>query len=60
MIFLVGIKDKDLLGEPIIAFAAVEAVDENAAFRAGLPDSDRLIDAGRGRCHRSCSARPLN
>ena len=50
-LWLVAIKDKELLGEPYVAFAVVEAVTGEMALRAADPSLEALNDAGRGRCH---------
>lgn len=50
MIFLVTIQDKALYGEPDVALAVVEALDEETARRAAHPTIIRLIDRGRCRC----------
>lgn len=50
-LWLVAIRDKDLHGEPDIAFAVVEANDEEDAIKDADPMIVDLIKAGRRRCH---------
>ena len=50
MIYLVTIMDKTMYGEPDIALAVVDALDELAAIRTAYPTIEQLADAGRGRC----------
>jgi hypothetical protein len=50
MIFIVTIQDKTLYGEPDVAIAVVDALDEEAACRAARPTIEELADRGRGRC----------
>ena len=50
VLFVVTIQDKMLYGEPDIAIAVVDAVDEETARRAAHPTIEQLADAGRGRC----------
>ena len=50
MIFLVTIQDKALYGEPDLAFAVVDALDEKAAVCMAQPVIEQLADRGRGRC----------
>jgi hypothetical protein len=48
--YLVTIQDKSLYGEPDVAIAIVEAVDEATAWRAADATIRELADKGRGRC----------
>lgn len=48
--YLVTIHDKDLYGEPDIAFAIIEAPHEEAAILAAAPAIDTLAKGGRCRC----------
>ena len=50
MIFIVTIQDKTLYGEPDIALAVVEAVDEETALDAAHRTIIELAESGRGRC----------
>lgn len=50
MIYLVTIMDKTLYGEPDIALAVVDALDELDAIRTAYPTIEQLADRGRGRC----------
>jgi len=50
VIYLVTIQDKTLYGEPDVALAVVDAVDEVEALRAARPTIEELADRGRGRC----------
>lgn len=50
MIHLVVIQDKSLYGEPDVAFAVIDAPDEEAAYQAARPTIEQLAEAGRGRC----------
>lgn len=48
--YLVTIQDKTLYGEPDVALAIVEAVDDAEALRAADDLIGELADKGRGRC----------
>ncbi len=50
MIYIVTIQDKTLYGEPDIAIAVVDALDELDAVRTAYPTIEQLADKGRGRC----------
>jgi hypothetical protein len=50
MLYLVTIQDKTLYGEPDIALAVVDALDELDAVRTAYPTIEQLADSGRGRC----------
>jgi hypothetical protein len=50
VLFVVTIQDKMLYGEPDIALAIVDALDEEAALRVARPTIEQLAERGRGRC----------
>jgi len=49
-LWLVAIRDKEMQGEPNVAFAVVDARNEQAAIEAAEPTIELLRDAGRCRC----------
>lgn len=49
-LWLVAIKDKEMQGEPNVAFAVVDARNEAEALKAADPTIETLREVGRCRC----------